>query len=89
MKLVVEGMTCGHCVRTITTAIQKLDNSALVDIDLSTGEVGIRSNSIGTTAATQAIQDEGYAVVAILYGETNVTSSEQPAAKSCCGTCHA
>jgi copper chaperone len=87
MKLVVEGMTCGHCVRTITTAIQKLDSSALVDIDLSTGHVGICSNGVSTKAATQAIQNEGYAVVAILDGEPD--ASEKAVKKSCCGTCHA
>lgn len=89
MKLVVEGMTCGHCVRTITNAIQKLDSSALVDIDLSTGHVDIRSDSVSTPSATRAIQDEGYAVVAILDGEPDVPTSERAAEKSCCGTCHA
>lgn len=87
MKLVVEGMTCGHCVRAITTAIQKLDSSALVDIDLSTGHVGIRSKSVSTKTASQAIQDEGYAVVAILDGDPD--ASEHAIEKACCGTCQA
>ena len=37
MNLVVEGMTCGHCVRTVTQAIQAVDPHALVDVDLSSG----------------------------------------------------
>lgn len=89
MKLVVEGMSCGHCVRTITTAMQELDPSAIVDIDLSTGKVCIGSNSIAVATATQAIQRAGYAVVAVLDEEPNGTMGEQAAARSCCGTCHA
>ena len=35
MKMMVEGMTCGYCVRTITKAIQVLDASARVTVNLA------------------------------------------------------
>lgn len=87
MKLVVEGMTCGHCVLTITSAIQKLDPAASVDIDVSAGEVRIRSNSVAAGTASQAIQDAGYAVVGLLDQDEGGNSS--PASSNCCGSCHA
>lgn len=87
MKLIVEGMTCGHCVRTITTAIQRLDPSALVDIDLITEEVRI-DNHLDVNSAVKAIQDEGYIVVSIL-GDDELSGAVPVDGGSCCGTCHA
>ena len=87
MKLIVEGMTCGHCVRTITTAIQKLDASALVDIDLITEEVRIDS-PVDVNSAVKAIQDEGYIVASILEDDAP-SGTVSVNGGSCCGTCHA
>ena len=87
MKLIVEGMTCGHCVRTITAAIQQLDPSAQVEVDLAAEEVRI-AGRIEAASAVKAIQNEGYVVVSILESGPNGTTSEQTASKNCCGTCH-
>ncbi|MBF6024852.1 heavy-metal-associated domain-containing protein [Lysobacter niastensis] len=87
MKLIVEGMTCGRCVRAITTAIQRLDPSALVHVDLTTEEVCIDS-PLDVNSAVKAIHDEGYSVVSILGDDA--PSDTAPANQgSCCGTCHA
>ena len=82
MRLVVDGMTCAHCVRAITGAIKRLDASALVHVDLDNGEVAITGN-VEVAAAVQAIGGEGYPVVAILEdGATPpATSTHRPA---CC-----
>lgn len=64
MKFTVEGMTCGHCIRTVTRAIHALDPEARVDVDPSAGIVTV----IGDVAADQAaaaIAAEGYPVTAI------------------------
>lgn len=42
-SLRVQGMSCGHCVKTITHAIKTLDPSASVAVDLPTGRVSIDS----------------------------------------------
>lgn len=85
MKLVVDGMTCGHCVRTITGAIGKIAQGAAVEIDLATGEVSI-SGDIDLATAVKAIGDEGYPVVAILEAG-NGSTVEGAAGPSCCGSC--
>lgn len=67
MKLTVEGMTCGHCVRAITRAVHGLDKNAAVDVDLSGGSVTI-DGAIDATAAKAAIESEGYLVTSIATG---------------------
>ncbi|MBK5304758.1 MULTISPECIES: heavy-metal-associated domain-containing protein [Gammaproteobacteria] len=39
----VEGMSCGHCVKAITQALQAKDPAASVRIDLAAKEVGVES----------------------------------------------
>uniref|UniRef100_UPI0036D77A04 heavy-metal-associated domain-containing protein n=1 Tax=Streptomyces zhihengii TaxID=1818004 RepID=UPI0036D77A04 len=52
MNLVVEGMTCGHCVRTVTQAIQALDPHAQEVVDLGSGVVKVE----GLLAVEQAVE---------------------------------
>ncbi|HZH44234.1 MAG TPA: heavy-metal-associated domain-containing protein [Lysobacter sp.] len=85
MKLTVEGMTCGHCVRSITTAIQALEPGARVSVDLDARSVAIQG-VLGADAARAAIEAEGYTVVAV---DADAGLAEAAPAKSCCGTCHA
>lgn len=55
----VQDMTCGHCVATITRAIQEADPAARVDIDLAQHLVKI--DSAGNAAAIeQTIKEAGY-----------------------------
>lgn len=39
----VQGMTCGHCVRSVTQAVQSSDPAATVQVDLSKGLVQVDS----------------------------------------------
>jgi copper chaperone len=61
MQLHVQGMTCAHCVRSVTRALQAVDPAASVDVDLASGEVTV-SGQIARDAAISAIEAEGYAV---------------------------
>ncbi|BAN50774.1 heavy-metal-associated domain-containing protein [Metapseudomonas resinovorans] len=55
----VQGMSCGHCVRAITQAVQALDQAAEVQVDLAAGEVRVASRLAEEQVLT-AIRDEGY-----------------------------
>ncbi|MCP3432748.1 heavy-metal-associated domain-containing protein [Stutzerimonas stutzeri] len=57
----VSGMTCSHCERAVTQAIQALDPQAQVQVDLAAGTVQVQS-SAGEQAIRQAISEEGYQV---------------------------
>lgn len=56
----VSGMTCGHCVRAITQAIQAGDPAAEVQVDLGAGEVRV-SSRLSLEQVLAAIREEGYA----------------------------
>ncbi len=57
----VQGMTCGHCEKAVTTAIKALDPQAEVRIDRSQNRVEVHSEQ-PREALAAAIREEGYAV---------------------------
>ncbi|MDY0107735.1 MAG: cation transporter [Giesbergeria sp.] len=59
----VQGMTCGHCERAVTNAIQEIDPQAQVRIDRAQNRVEVDSSQ-PREALAAAIADEGYQVAA-------------------------
>ena len=57
----VQGMTCGHCERAVTSAIQQLDPQAQVRIDRAQNRVDVDSSQ-PREALAAAIAEEGYQV---------------------------
>ncbi|ONH50448.1 copper chaperone [Pseudomonas cedrina] len=55
----VEGMTCGHCVRAVTQAVQGHDPAASVKVDLAAKEVGVESR-LSAEQVIELITQEGY-----------------------------
>lgn len=55
----VEGMSCGHCVKAITQAVQAKDPAASVRVDLAAREVGVES-ALTAEQVIEAISEEGY-----------------------------
>ena len=60
IEMTLPTMTCGHCVRTVTQTVQKVDAQATVQIDLPTHQVKIES-SHPAVAFLAALKEEGYA----------------------------
>jgi len=56
-------MTCGHCEKAVTHAIQQLDPQAQVKIDRGQNRVDVQSEQ-PREALARAIAEEGYAVAA-------------------------
>ena len=59
----VQGMTCGHCERSVTNAIKQLDPQAQVRIDRPPNLVEVDSTASREKIAA-AIREEGYALAA-------------------------
>ncbi|NWF06597.1 copper resistance protein CopZ [Pseudomonas sp. 2822-15] len=55
----VEGMTCGHCVRAVTQAVQSQDPAASVNVNLAAKEVGVESR-LSAEQVIALITEEGY-----------------------------
>ena len=60
IEMTLPTMTCGHCVRTVTQTVQKVDAQATVQIDLPTHQVKIESSQ-PAAACLAALKEEGYA----------------------------
>ncbi len=58
----VKGMTCAHCQRAVTQAIQSRDGAAQVDVDLDAGVVRVDSR-LDEATISAAIKEEGYEVL--------------------------
>jgi copper chaperone len=59
IELTLPTMTCGHCVKTVTATVQRLDAAAQVRIDLPTQTVQIESTR-PAEELKQALAAEGY-----------------------------
>jgi copper chaperone len=55
----VPDMSCGHCVATITKAVQGVDASAKINADLARGEISVES-AADTARIEDAIKEAGY-----------------------------
>jgi copper chaperone len=55
-------MTCGHCEKAVTRALQQVDPQAQVQIDRTQNHVQVESTH-SREALVHAITEEGYAVL--------------------------
>ncbi len=60
IELKLPTMTCGHCAKTVTETVKKVDAQAQIDIDLPAQQVRIQS-SHGQQEFAVALTEEGYA----------------------------
>ncbi|MEU9041008.1 MULTISPECIES: cation transporter [unclassified Kitasatospora] len=65
----VKGMTCGHCVTSVTAELKKIDGVTDVAVDLASGKVTVGSTRPLVDADVAAAIDEaGYDLVGRLDG---------------------
>ncbi|WP_323113440.1 cation transporter [Pseudomonas guariconensis] len=55
----VQGMTCGHCVKAVTLAVQAQDAAAQVQVDLPGKQVRVQSQ-LAVEQILAAIREQGY-----------------------------
>ncbi len=60
IELTLPTMTCGHCVRTVSETVQRIDAAATLQIDLPTHLVRIESAQ-PAEGFVAALVEEGYA----------------------------
>jgi copper chaperone len=62
-SVTVTGMTCNHCVSSVTEEISALPGVTSVNVDLATGEVVIGSTTdLDPGAVAEAVAEAGYSV---------------------------
>ena len=60
-QIKVKGMTCQHCVKAVTKAVQGLDADAKLAVDLASGLVSVET-ALSRKDVVKAIDEEGYEV---------------------------
>lgn len=65
VKLIVDGMTCGHCQAAVEKAVGELAGVTSVQVDLATKEVAVtyHEDQVTVAALKDVIEDIGYDVV--------------------------
>ncbi len=59
----VVGMTCGHCVNTVTEEVTQVPGVTAVDVDLASGGLTVTSDTtIDDSAVQAAVEEAGYQV---------------------------
>ncbi|MDH6129545.1 cation transporter [Kitasatospora sp. GP82] len=60
----VQGMTCGHCVSSVTAELKKLAGVSAVAVDLASGNVTVDSDQpLERSDVAEAIDEAGYELV--------------------------
>lgn len=62
--LQVNGMSCNHCVKAVENAVSKIGAEAKVDLAAKTVTVEFNEAKTSVDAIRNAIEDQGYDVVA-------------------------
>ncbi len=60
----VQGMTCGHCVRSVTEEISALDGVESVDVDLEKGTAVVAGDA-QPDAVKAAVKEAGYEITRV------------------------
>lgn len=58
----VSGMTCAHCVASVTEEVSEVAGVESVDVVLESGTVTVTGTAVSDEAVRAAVEEAGYAV---------------------------
>ena len=59
----VTGMTCGHCVSSVTEEVRSLPGVSDVQVDLDSGRVTVTADApVGADKVRAAVEEAGYSL---------------------------
>lgn len=62
--LKVKGMSCQHCVMSVTKALNQLEGIKNIQVDLAKGEVQFdNTKEVASSRIAKAIRDAGYELI--------------------------
>jgi copper chaperone len=61
----VTGMTCDHCVRAVTAAIEGVSGVHSADVNLERGSAAVEGEDIDVDSLIAAVAEEGYTAAPI------------------------
>jgi copper chaperone CopZ len=63
LQYVVTGMTCGHCAASVKEEVSEVPGVTGVDVDLTSGRVGVHGSGVDEEAVVAAVAEAGYKVI--------------------------
>lgn len=64
--LKIEGMTCGHCVMSVTKELEKVPGAANVQVDLASASAHLTTDGSVTDAQlAEAVDEAGYKLISV------------------------
>ncbi|KAA0227632.1 MAG: heavy-metal-associated domain-containing protein [Dehalococcoidia bacterium] len=60
IQLSVTGMTCGHCVKSVTTALQGVSGVTSASVDLDSKSAVVEGDAVDAAKLIEAVKEEGY-----------------------------
>ncbi|MBU3812413.1 MAG: cation transporter [Candidatus Niameybacter stercoravium] len=63
-KIMIEGMSCGHCVKHVQEALEGLNSVSSVEVNLA-GKYAVVETTVEDSQLQEVIDDAGYDVVSI------------------------
>ena len=60
MELAIEGMTCGHCVKAVRGALEKMPGVEVEDVRMGAATLVVDPTRASPDDIVEAVADEGY-----------------------------
>ena len=64
-QLIIDGMSCGHCVMSLKKELLKIPNIKVDDVKIDSAIVELEASNYAIDKLTKAIENAGYNVVSI------------------------
>ena len=81
VKLMIEGMSCGHCVGRVTSALKGVAGAEVVNVAIGSADVRLDPAKTSVAAVAAAVTSAGYPTAAGRPAEP------LPVAKGCGSNC--
>lgn len=63
--IIIEGMSCNHCVMAVKNALSQIEGVSRVDVELNNNRAIVEGETIPNEIIKEKIEDAGYDVIEI------------------------
>ena len=60
LRLSIDGMTCGHCVSAVSSALTSLPSVTVREVTMGSADVAFDPDKVSVAQLLDAVNDEGY-----------------------------
>ncbi len=62
-ELIIEGMTCGHCINAVRKSLDKIEGLKVISVEIGKAVVEYDENSSIESMICTAIENAGYKII--------------------------